>query len=164
MFGRINADLKLFIHETAHSLDLLGAYPDHPLSTSTTWLKYSAMDPNVPDRYARKNQREDVAESTVVAAYDLNVPGGFGVVEPNWHHIFRQFATIEVEQMKAGALLVPGGLCEKRLENSRMVWAGGSSKVMADRLEELLDVGLSDAVDVIEPVSFDTREDCKHGS
>lgn len=163
MFDRINADLTVFIHETGHSLDLLGAYPDNPLSNSTNWLEHYAKDSHVPDPYSQTNQREDVAQNTVVAAYNLNVPGGFGSVEPNWRELFHQFDAIEVEQRKAGALLVRGGLCERRLENSQAVKVAGSSRVMPPGPGDLLDVGLSDVVDVIESVVIDTREDCKHG-
>ena len=165
MFDRINGDLTVFIHETGHSLDLLGAYPDKPLSNSTRWLAQYARDSHVPDPYSQTNQREDVAQNTVVAAYDLNVRGGFGVVEPGWDKVFHQFDTIKLEQMKAGGtLLVRGGLCGKRLQNSEAVKVEGSSRIRARGQGGPPDVGLSDGVDVIEAVGFDTREDCKHGS
>lgn len=34
MFDVAAADLNVFVHETGHSLDRLGVYPDHPLSSS----------------------------------------------------------------------------------------------------------------------------------
>ncbi|CAD6593759.1 MAG: hypothetical protein ASARMPREDX12_007620 [Alectoria sarmentosa] len=163
MFDRINGDLTVFIHEAGHSLDLPGAYPDKPLSNSTRWLAQYAYDSHVPDPYSQTNQREEVAQNTVVAAYDLNVRGGFGVVEPGWDKVFHQFDTIKLEQMKAGSLLVRGGLCGKRLQNSEAVKVEGSSRIRARGQGGRPDVGLSDGVDVIDSVVFDTREDCKHG-
>ncbi|CAF9943195.1 MAG: hypothetical protein ALECFALPRED_010827 [Alectoria fallacina] len=52
MFDRINGDLTVFIHETGHSLDLLGAYLDKPLSGSKRWLAQYARDSHVPDPYS----------------------------------------------------------------------------------------------------------------
>lgn len=164
MFDRVDRDLTLFIHETGHSLDLLGAYPDKPLSNSSTWLTRYANDSHVPDPYSQTNQIEDLAQNTVVAAYDLNVAGGFGAVEPNWREVYSQFRTIGDEQAKAGNMLVKGGVCGGRLANSPVVNVKGNSRVMARGLGEPPDVGLSDSVDVIEPVEFDTSEDCKRGS
>lgn len=163
MFGRVDGDLTVFIHETGHSLDFLGAYPDKPLSNSTKWLAQYSKDSHVPDSYAQTNQLEDVAQNTVVANYDLNVPGGFRAIEGNWSGISHQFHTIEVEQKKASGLLEPGGVCGKRLENSQTVPVVGSSRVMARGLGGPPDSKLSDSVDVIEPAEFDTREDCKGG-
>ena len=170
MFGRIDGDITVFIHETAHSLDLLGAYPDNPLSNSTTWLAQYAKDSNVPDPYAQTNVFEDVAQNTVVATYDLNVPGGFRAVESNWSGVSHQFRLIEREQNKAGALLVRGGnlldhggVCERRLNNSQPVKVAGYSTGTARRRGQPPDVRLSNSVDVIEPVTFNTREACSGG-
>ena len=99
-----------------------------------------------------------------MAAYDLNVRGGFGVVEPGWNKVFHQSDTIKLEQMKAGSLLVRGGLCGKRLQNSKAVKVEGSSRIRARGQGGPPDVRLSDGVDVIDSVVFDTREECKHGS
>ena len=164
MFDRIDGDLTVFIHETGHSLDLLGAYPDKPLSSSSNWLSHYAKDSHVPDPYSQTNQLEDLAQNTVVAAYNLNVAGGFGAVEPKWREVYNQFHTIGDEQAKAGNMLVKGGVCRARLANSPVVNAKGRSMVMARGLGEPPDVRLSDSVDVIEPVEFDTSEDCKRGS
>lgn len=73
---------------------------------------------------------------------------------------FISLYTIEVEQMRAQALLVKRGVCERWLENSPVVSVEGSSRHMTRGLGEPPIVGLSDAVDIIEPVEFDTREDC----
>lgn len=163
MFDRINGDLTVFIHETGHSLDLLGAYPDKPLSSSSNWTAKYALDSHVPDPYSQTNKLEDVAQNTVVAAYNLNVPGGFGSVEPKWREVQHQFGTIVGEQRVAGNLLVRGGTCVRRLANSKAVQAEGVSRVRRG-LGKPPDVGLSDAVDVIEPVEFDTTEFCGRGS
>ena len=86
-------------------------------------------------------------------------------MEPGWDKVFHQFDTIKLEQKKADNLLVRGGLCGKRLQNSETVKVGGgSSRIRARGQGGPPDVGLSDGVDVIESVVFDTREDCKHGS
>lgn len=163
MMDRINGDLTVFIHETGHSLDLLGAYPNKPLSSSELWLRQYAKDSHVPDPYSQTNQREDIAQNTVVAAYDLNVHGGFGTVEPKWREVFHQFHTIEVEQMKVGNLLVSGGACTGRLQNSKAVRVKINSTVMARGVGEPPRVGLFGDVDVIQSLEFNTREGCKQG-
>lgn len=162
MFDRINGDLTVFIHETGHSLDLLGAYPDNPLSSSNDWLESYAQDSHVPDPYSQTNQLENVAQHTVVAAYDLNVPGGIQGVEPKWHGIRNQLRTVEEEQAVNEEFLLRGGVCNWRLENSKAVRVNGQSNNRAARgLAEPPDVGLSDSVNVIEPVDFDTRNGCR---
>ena len=162
MFDRINGDLTVFIHETGHSLDLFGAYPDNPLSSSKNWLKSYAQDTHVPDPYSQTKQVENLAQNTVVAAYDLNVPGGIQSVEPRWRGLRNQLRTIEEEQSVNEGFLLRGGVCNKRLENSKAVRVDGQSKNRTARgLAEPPDVGLSGSVDVIEPVDFDTRDGCR---
>lgn len=163
MMDRINGDLTVFIHETGHSLDLLGAYPQKPLSSSKLWPKQYAKDSHVPDPYSRSNLVEDLAQNTVVAALDLNVKDGFGTVEPKWRELFHQYNTIENEQRKAGNLLVRGGVCTGRLQNSKVVKVKGNKTVRARGMREPPRVELSDDMDVIEPVEFDTRQGCKLG-
>lgn len=162
MFDRINGDLTVFIHETGHSLDLFGAYPDNPLSSSKNWLESYARDTHVPDPYSQTDQFENVAQNTVVAAYDLNVPGGIQGVEPKWHGLRNQLRTLEGEQSLNEGFLLSGGVCNKRLENSKAVRVDGQSKNRIARglAEQPPDVGLSGSVDVIEPVDFDTRDGC----
>ena len=163
MMDRINGDLTVFIHETGHSLDLLGAYPEQPLSSSKLWLKQYARDSHVPDPYSQANQFEDVAQNTVVATYDLNVHGGFGTVESKWREVYHQFHTVETEHKKADDMLVSGGWCTRRLQNSEPVKVKGNSTVMARGTRVPPHVELSDDVDVIEPLDFDTRDGCKRG-
>ena len=173
MFGLIEGDLTVFVHETGHSLDRLGAYSgtnnsfnddNASFADSSTWLKNYAEDSHVPDPYAQTNQAENLAQNTVVATYDLNVPGGFPGVEPKWRGLRNQLATMRSGQAKEGAFLVKGGLCTKRLANNEVVRKDGrSSRLMMRSFEEPPDVGLSDSVEVIEPVEFDTKEDCLRG-
>lgn len=108
----------MLIHETGHSLDLQGAYPDHPLSKSKAWLDAFAADSKVPDGYAQSRMIEDVAQSTVVAMYDLVVPGGVGKVQKHANEIWNQYFVIQKEASAAGNLLVPGGTCWRRFPNS----------------------------------------------
>lgn len=162
IFDRIHGELTIFIHETGHSLDLLGAYPDNPLSSSLNWLNSYAQDSHVPDSYSQTNQVENVAQNTVVAAYDLNVPEGIQGVEPKWYGLRSQLLTISTEQSVNEGFLLRGGVCNKRLENSKAVMVDGQSRDRTARgLAEPPDVRLSDSVDVIEPVDFDTRGGCR---
>ncbi len=85
-------------------------------------------------------------------------------VEPDWRELYNQLYTIGGEQANAGHMLVKGGSCGSRLANSPVVNLKGNSRVMAYGFGERPDVGLSDGMDVIEPVEFDTSEDCKRGS
>ena len=162
---RLGDDLNIFIHETAHSLDLLGAYTARPLHTSAAWNHSYAADSHVPDPNSQTSQRENLAQNTVMAVYDLNVPGGLTPVEPGWHGVQHQVDTIEAEQKMRGNFLSDKrgqGRCTKRLENSKVVQVKGRSRVRV-RVEPP-DVRLSESVRVIEPVAFDTREACRRGS
>ncbi|KAH8891452.1 putative conidiation-specific protein, partial [Thozetella sp. PMI_491] len=108
------------VHETGHSLDLSGAYADKSLSDSDNWWNNYDQDTHVPDPYAQSNMIEDVAQNTVVALYNENVPGGFGGIEPGWQSIFHQYATLITEAREAGdgnSILVPGQAqtCSHRL-------------------------------------------------
>lgn len=164
MFNRINGDMTVFLHESGHSLDLLGAYPDKPLSSSANWINNYNQDSNVPDPYAQTNQVENVAQNTVVDSYNLNVPGGFAGIEPNWGKIFHQYATVQTAQRNAGNLLVPGGTCTKRLTNSAPVSQTSSKRSLEGRfaLGAKPNVALASHLEVIPPKEFNTEKDCKH--
>ena len=159
---------SVFIHETGHSLDLLGAYSEHPLSSSQLWLDQYNLDSNVPDGYAQTNQVENVAQNTVVATFDENVKGGFCSVEKNCKGNEHQRDTLKSEADKAapGNILQPGGQCTHRLENSNPVPQTknkGVSRIMRRAGNgEAPDVSLSGNVQVISPVDFNTREHCNH--
>lgn len=167
MFDNIDNAITVFIHETAHSLDLLGAYTDKPLSSSDYWITQYGLDPNVPDPYSQTNQVEDVAQTTVVATFDENVPGGFVTVEQDNMATFHQYATLQTEADAAapGNILLPGGQCTHRLDNSPPVAQSGAP---ASRIKGRTqtpagpDVSLPNNIEVIPPTDFDTKEHCKH--
>lgn len=124
IFNRADEGVSVFIHETGHVLDAR-AYRGGKLSNSTTWLDSYNKDSGVPDNYAGTNLLEDVAQMTVVAAYDLNVPGGFMGVEPAWRDISNQLVNIESWQRLAGNLLVRGGRCVNKVAPSPAVPIAG---------------------------------------
>lgn len=80
------------VHETAHAVDLNGGYSGVVLSGSDIWNSNYALDSHVPDTYSQTDTVEDVAQNTVVAVLDVNVPGpngGFATIEPNWGEVFQ---------------------------------------------------------------------------
>ena len=164
MIDKIDGDLTVFIHETGHSLDLLGAYADKPLSSSNYWLTQYALDTNTCDPYSQTNQVENVAQNTVVGTFNENNPGGYCAVEKHCQGNFHQYATLQTEADAAapGKILRPGGKCTHRLENSTPVQQGaGTSRIMR-RADDKPDISLPDGIKVIDPVSFNTKEHCKH--
>lgn len=116
-FGEAAGDMDVFIHESGHSLDLLGSMDQDGahLSSSDTFQNAVAADSNVPDNYAGTNYIEDVAQNVVVAVYDRNVPNGFPGVQPNAAAIQNQYHAVE---NAAGDTLVPGGACDRHLQDS----------------------------------------------
>ncbi|KAI4194460.1 MAG: hypothetical protein LQ350_007759 [Teloschistes chrysophthalmus] len=151
--------LTVFIHESGHSLDLLGAYADKPLSASQNWLDNYNQDSAVPDPYAQTNQVENVAQNTVVDSYNLNVPGGFGGLEPGWQKMFHQYATVQTEQRNAGNLLVPGGTCTSRLVNSAPVMQAGKRR-RGTFLGSKPNIALPSDENVIPAKEFSTPSTC----
>ncbi|PCG96818.1 Hypothetical protein PENO1_066420 [Penicillium occitanis (nom. inval.)] len=130
-FGTTSGNMDVAIHETGHSLDLLGASKvmesDYP-EPSQDWIDNYSQDPNVPDDYAQTNQIENVAQNTVVSVYDKVVPGGFGSAQPSWNNIFHQYATL---QWKAGDQILPGGTCDRHLINSETVSTSNAAAAAA---------------------------------
>ncbi|KAL8869213.1 MAG: hypothetical protein Q9174_004438, partial [Haloplaca sp. 1 TL-2023] len=123
--------LEVLLHEAAHSLDGQGAYSSHngeSISASQNWIENYNQDPNVPDGYAQSSQVENTAQNTVIAAYNVQVPGGFGELEPQWEKIFHQYATVQTWQRESGNLLVPDGECATRLPISESVLKDGSDQ------------------------------------
>jgi hypothetical protein len=113
-----------------------------------------------------------VAQNTVVASFNENVPGAFASVDSNYGAIFHQFATIITEARNAGeadggaSLITPGGpnVCTGRLANSAAVSQPSSKRAiraMRQKRGEKPDVSLSDKVNVIASKDFHTGEDCK---
>ncbi|KAL8752532.1 MAG: hypothetical protein Q9199_005677 [Rusavskia elegans] len=161
-FGTTLSNLNVHIHEAAHSLDLLGAfYPDKPLSGSTKWTNEYNLDSAVPDPYAQTNQVENVAQNTVVTTYERNVPGGFFGLNPNANRIFHQYATVDTEQRNAAppSLLVVGGTCTGRLQDSAPVLVSSSARVAAAAPMEAMAVPAGLAT--IGAKDFNTKETCK---
>lgn len=164
-FGTTSGNMDVAVHETGHSLDLLGAYPDtgaSSLSGSQLWIDNYNMDSNVPDNYARTNQVENVAQNTVVSVYDKNVPNGFGGAQPNWNNIFHQYATL---QSKAGNQILPGGTCDRKLVNSAPVPMSDSARVRsAEKMDLPFAQPFKGNYSVLEnPATFNTKTDCKFG-
>ncbi|KKK12048.1 hypothetical protein P175DRAFT_0521442 [Aspergillus ochraceoroseus IBT 24754] len=156
--GKTAGNIDVAIHESGHSLDLLGAYGE-VLSSSQTWLDNYNQDSNVPDNYARTNQVENVAQNTVVSVYDKVVPGGLGSVQPNWSKIFHQYATLE---WKAGDHIIPGGTCDRHLINSETVSMTSSQKRstrLADKPSHEFKGTYNNIVNNF--TSFSTEADCK---
>ncbi|KAL8697307.1 MAG: hypothetical protein Q9224_002384 [Gallowayella concinna] len=149
--------LEVLIHEIGHSLDA-HAY-NEPLSASQHWKDEYDQDSHVPDPYAASTFAEDVAQSTVIAAFDAVVPGGFGSVEPEWQKVHHQYATVETLQREAGNLLVPGGSCKNRLENSETVAVASRKRMLRGRWvgarSERPNTSVPEGISVIEPLDFD---------
>ncbi|KAI9660571.1 MAG: hypothetical protein M1821_009923 [Bathelium mastoideum] len=130
-FRPVDDMVNVFVHETGHSLDLLGAY-GFQLSDSDDWWNNYNQDPDVPDPYSAADALEDVAQNTVVATFNENVNGGFGTVEPNWGEVFHQYATVITVAAQSGegnSIITPGenAQCSHRLTNSAPVNADGSA-------------------------------------
>ncbi|KAL8730865.1 MAG: hypothetical protein Q9166_003792 [cf. Caloplaca sp. 2 TL-2023] len=111
---------EVFLHETGHSLDA-SAYNEGKLSSSDHYHNEYNQDPNIPDPYSGATFAENVAQATVIAAYNAVVPGGYGTIEPRWGDVHHQYATVQTWQRESGNLLVPGGTCTERLPNSETV-------------------------------------------
>ena len=94
-----------------------------PCPPRPNWLDNYARDSHVPDPYAQTNRVENVAQNTVVGAFNENVPGGFDTVEANAAAIFHRYATLQTEAEAAapGNLLRPGGMGTQRLTNRAVV-------------------------------------------
>ena len=122
--------LHILLHEVGHALDWGNAYADKSLSALQNWKNAYDQDSKVPDYYAQTNFAEDLAQNTVVAAFDVNVPGGLATLSGNidWSSIHHQYELISKEQGDAGGLLKPGGTCTKRMENSKLVQVPTSRK------------------------------------
>ncbi|KAL5332412.1 hypothetical protein BJX70DRAFT_407634 [Aspergillus crustosus] len=115
--GTTGTNIDVVIHEAAHGLDGLRAFGEN-ISTGQGFLDAYGADTHVPDDYAQSSQAENVAQNTVVAVYDVNVPGGFPGVQSEHTAIQNQYEYI---RNLAGDALSPGGTCNRHLENSETV-------------------------------------------
>ncbi|KAI4182851.1 MAG: hypothetical protein L6R41_005747 [Letrouitia leprolyta] len=155
--------LTVYLHETGHSLDFQGAYQQGQLSNAQNWIDNYNQDPNVPDPYSQTNQIENVAQNTVLAAYNVQVPDGYGSIEPNAINVFHQYATVQTWQRESGNLLVPGGTCWRRLENSETVEVDNAGKRLRRGVRaraEKPDTSLGEGIQVIERKEFHTGDSC----
>ncbi|KAL4972662.1 hypothetical protein BDW66DRAFT_143734 [Aspergillus desertorum] len=145
-FGTTGSNVDVMIHESAHGLDGFAAFGESfscilPFASKYTsilgkqeilirllasdgFLAAYDADTHVPDDYARSSQAENVAQNTVVAVYDKNVPGGFPGVQEQYTTILNQYSYI---QDKARDALLPGGTCDRHLENSETVVLSSST-------------------------------------
>ncbi|KAL4916034.1 hypothetical protein BDW62DRAFT_187069 [Aspergillus aurantiobrunneus] len=122
-FGTSGENVDVMIHETGHCTDGFSAFGEN-LSSSQGFLDAYNADTHVPDNYAQSSQAENVAQNTVVAVYDKNVPGGFPGVQPNYSAIQNQYTYIKD---LAGDKIAPGGTCDRHLENSDVVEIGAAA-------------------------------------
>ena len=155
--------LHIMLHEVGHALDFT-AYADNVLSKSKNWENAYNQDSKVVDDYARVNFAEDVAQNTVVAAFDLNVPEGLRTFPGDhyWSSIQHQYELVKKEQADAGNLLIPGGMCTQRLENSRPVPIPTKKTRKTKRRHDVSqNSGLEDELDTDEPV-YSTSEFYDH--
>lgn len=146
--------LSIMLHEVGHALDDT-AYADRPLSSSKNWESAYNQDSKVPDAYSKTNFVEDVAQNTLVAAFDLNVPGGLRTFpgDRDWSSIQHQYELLKNEQGEAGNLLIPGGKCTARIENSQPVKIPTMKTRATTRRQSLSpDMNLEDELDTDEPV------------
>ncbi|KAH8892703.1 hypothetical protein GQ53DRAFT_763832 [Thozetella sp. PMI_491] len=132
LWGDAHKALTLFIHEFGHIMDYhaVNGFNNTFFSDSQIWLDNYNMDPKISDGYAATNQHENFAQETVIGLFDKVVPLGLGGIEPNWHDIFHQYATV---QGFLGQNIIPGGTCEHRWPNDGIECMGpaapcGSSK------------------------------------
>ncbi|KAL5342258.1 hypothetical protein BJX70DRAFT_395228 [Aspergillus crustosus] len=115
-FGERN--LNVYIHEAAHSLDVLKGFNGVETNQNPTYLSAYAVDSHVPDNYAASTHLENTAQNTVIGVYDLNVPGGFPGIQPEYYKIVHQHSAIK---QIYGDALKSGGKCGSRLGDSETV-------------------------------------------
>lgn len=158
------SSLTVMMHEVGHSLDW-NDYRNSPLSSSDGWQSAYNNDSKVPDAYASTNFMEDVAQNTVIATYDLVVPGGLGTMNQDWHSIQHQYELIRKEQAEADTsnLLIPGGECVHRLNNSQAVPMPATKVRKAARRMKMArgkpNADLAEGMEVITPpVKFSTKD------
>ncbi|KAL7620913.1 hypothetical protein AAE478_008223 [Parahypoxylon ruwenzoriense] len=126
---------KLYIltHEISHSIDSHATVPGVTppeggggLSVSKAWMDLFNHDTAAVTRYARSSWPENLAESGVVALFDIVVPGGVGTINPNWTSVFRQYGTYKTHY---GHIVTPGAKssCTHRIQDSEIVRIGNGN-------------------------------------
>ncbi|OAA60014.1 Metallopeptidase, catalytic domain protein [Cordyceps fumosorosea ARSEF 2679] len=144
-----DCEITVFIHETGHSLDSHAFDPKLgvPFSNGKAWTDAYHKDTAVTDDYGRTSQQENFAQETVVSVYDKNVEGGIGKIQPNAQAIRNAYTTLETY---IGNIIIPGGECTHRLENSPSVPKADSARTRLVARAEPVGEGLTR----IEPVPF----------
>ena len=179
---------ETLLHETGHSLDHHAYKPNGAqLSQTKEWTDAVTADAKVSDTYGASTLAENVAQMTVIAAYDVNVPGHFQKIEPKWRDIQNTLALMRKTQTDAGDLLIPSGMCTRRIENpkplpiKRKVRRRSQLDVEADsddeldlvesdtvlgggpsRRSEMPDVSLAEGLEVIPPSKHGIEYRCEH--
>ncbi|KAJ4147525.1 hypothetical protein LMH87_002037 [Akanthomyces muscarius] len=148
---QMNGDVEItvFIHETGHSLDSHAFDPKlgAPFSNGKAWTDAYNKDSAVTDDYAQTSQQENFAQETVVSVYDKNVKGGIGKIQPNAQAIRNAYTTLE---KYIGNIIIPGGVCTHRLENSPSVPKADSARTRLVPKSEPVGEGLTR----IEPIAM----------
>ena len=108
----------IVLHETGHLLDYKAYGNSSRLSSTREYQKEYAKDTKVADDYAASNFGENIAQNTVLATYDLVVPGGFQSVTKDWQSVQHQVGIMKRKQEAAGHILIPQGKCGQRRRNS----------------------------------------------
>lgn len=133
--------VDVIMHETGHALDFHGGFNEskRAFSISPKWKDAVAEDTMVPTRYAASNLQEDLAETTVLAVYDANVPGGLQGVLEEWERapVQTQYTTLR-EQL--GDKMKSGGRCTTRLIDSAVVPSKNAHKVVSWEEPEAYDI------------------------
>ncbi|KAJ3490178.1 hypothetical protein NLG97_g5845 [Lecanicillium saksenae] len=142
-----DCEITVFIHETGHSLDSHAFDPKYgaPFSNGKQWIDAYNKDSAVTDDYARSSQQENFAQETVVSVYDKNVKGGIGKIQPNYKAIQNAYTTLE---KYIGDIIIPGGQCTHRLQNSPAVPKADSARTKIVPKAEPVGEGLIE----IEPI------------
>ncbi|KAM3497257.1 hypothetical protein MY10362_009389 [Beauveria mimosiformis] len=136
-----DCEITVFIHETGHSLDSHAFDPSYgvPFSNGRAWMDAYAKDTAVTDGYGQTSQQENFAQETVVSVYDKNVKGGIGKIQPNARAIRNAYTTLE---KYIGDIIIPGGECTHRLENSPAVPKADSARTRIVAKSEPVGEGL----------------------
>ncbi|KAI5867483.1 hypothetical protein GGS23DRAFT_179519 [Durotheca rogersii] len=119
----------IFTHELSHSLDshieVPGVTPPNSggFSSTKAWKDMFDEDTAAISEYGRSGWPENLADSGVVALFDIVVPGGAGTINPNWTSCFHQYANYKTAY---GHVVTPGVKlnCTKRVDDSPIVQAG----------------------------------------
>ncbi|ATY62579.1 catalytic domain [Cordyceps militaris] len=137
-----DCEITVFIHETGHSLDSHAFDPVYgvPFSNGKAWLDAYGRDSAVTDDYGRTSQQENFAQEMVVSVYDRNVKGGIGKIQPNAQAIRNAYTTLE---KYIGDIIIPGGKCTHRLENSPAVPKADSARTRLVARTEPVGEGLT---------------------